>query len=391
MARPKLIQTALYFASFVLLGGTFAIVGPTLSSLAAHAQVGLAEISIVFTAHATGYLAGSLLSGRVFDRMRGHPILAVSLLCITAIMVAMPLLKALWLLVAVLFLLGMVGSSIDVGGNTMLVWTHGRSVGPFMNALHLMFGVGGLLSPLLVSLAFRTQGDVHAAYWVLAALAVPIALFAARVPSPAHGDADARRDLGQTRNTPLVLLLVLFFFTIVAAESGVSGWLSTYAMRFGASEVTAALVTSAFWGAFTLGRVLAIPIAMRATPERMLVGGVVIALVGMGLLVAGGGAMPTTWAGAIAAGLGIASLFATGIAYAEGHMEISGSVTSFFLGGGSVGSMVMPLIIGSAFERYGPQALPVIMLAVLGLGALTLFATFRVAQAAPVRPRAADV
>ena len=391
MARPKLVQTVLYFASFVLLGGTFAIVGPTLSSLAAHAQVGLVEISIVFTAHATGYLVGSLLSGRVFDRMRGHPILAFSLLCVSAIMVAMPLLKALWLLVAVRFLLGMVGSSIDVGGNTMLVWTHGRSVGPFMNALHLMFGVGGLLSPLLVSLAFRTQGDAHAAYWALAALAAPIALFALRVPSPAHGDAVARREVAQARNTPLVLLLVLFFFVIVAAESGVSGWLSTYAARYGASEVAAALVTSAFWGAFTLGRVLAIPIAMRATPERMLVGGVAIALVGMGLLIAGGGAMSMTWAGAIAAGLGIASLFATGIAYAESRMEISGSVTSFFLGGGSVGSMLMPLLIGSAFERYGPQSLPVIMLAVLGLGALTLFATFRVALAATMHPRAADM
>ncbi len=391
MARPKLVQTALYFASFVLLGGTFAIVGPTLSSLAAHAQVGLSEISIVFTAHATGYLVGSLLSGRVFDRARGHPILAVSLLCITAIMVAMPLLTALWLLVVLLFLLGMVGSSIDVGGNTMLVWTHGRSVGPFMNALHLMFGVGGLLSPLLVSLAFRTQGDVHVAYWVLAALAVPIALIALRVPSPSHGDAETRTELAQTRNTPLVVLLVLFFFTIVAVESGVSGWLSTYATRYGASEITAALVTSAFWGAFTLGRVLAIPIAMRAKPERMLVAGVSIALLGMGLLIVGGGAMSMSWAGAIAAGLGIASLFATSIAYAESRMEISGSVTSFFLGGGSVGSMLMPLIIGSAFERFGPQSLPVIMMAVLGLGMLTLIATFRVAHVATVRPLAADV
>ena len=47
-----------------------------------------------------------------------------------------------FLLVVVAFMLGIMGSAIDVGGNTLLLWHGGVGVTRNMNILHLMFGFG---------------------------------------------------------------------------------------------------------------------------------------------------------------------------------------------------------------------------------------------------------
>jgi len=39
---------------------------------------------------------------------------------------------------------------LDSVGNTLLIYTHGNKVGPFMQAMHFSFGIGALLSPLFV-------------------------------------------------------------------------------------------------------------------------------------------------------------------------------------------------------------------------------------------------
>ncbi len=69
-------QTAGYYAAFVALGLIGALLGPTLTSLAQHTRVGLDQISILFTGRSLGYLVGSLLGGRLYDRRPGNPLMA---------------------------------------------------------------------------------------------------------------------------------------------------------------------------------------------------------------------------------------------------------------------------------------------------------------------------
>ena len=57
---------------------------------------------------------------------------------------------------------------LDSVGNTLLIYTHGNKVAPFMQAMHFSFGVGALLSPLMVRWAMvsqttRTNYHVHGA------------------------------------------------------------------------------------------------------------------------------------------------------------------------------------------------------------------------------------
>ncbi len=94
-------------------------------------------------------MAGSFFSGRGYDRFRGHPIMAFTLVIMAACLALTPIIGSLWVLMAILFLLGASQGGLDVGANTLLVWVHGSQNGPYMNGLHLFFGVGAFVSPIL--------------------------------------------------------------------------------------------------------------------------------------------------------------------------------------------------------------------------------------------------
>jgi len=162
-----------YYAAFIALGLFGASMGPTLPYLAQHTGTRLSEISFLFTARAMGYLLGSLISGRLYDRLPGHRVIAGVLLLMAVMMAIVPTVPILWLLAIVLLVLGMGEGGLDVGGNTLLVWVYQDKVSPFMNALHFFFGVGAFISPIIVAQAVLLRGDITAAYWALALLMLP--------------------------------------------------------------------------------------------------------------------------------------------------------------------------------------------------------------------------
>jgi FHS family Na+ dependent glucose MFS transporter 1 len=72
------------------------------------------------------------------------------------------------------------------------------------------------------------------------------------------------------------------------------------------------------------------------------------------------------WAGTILMGLSIASVFATGMAFAEQRLSLSGAMIGWILVGGGIGGMVFPWMIGQLFERISPRiTMPVLLTSTL--------------------------
>lgn len=374
-SNRRLARTSAYYASFVALGLVTAALGPTLPGLAEHTQVQLGEISFLFTAHSLGYLLGSLLGGWLYDRVPGHPVMAAALAVLALIMGIIPLVPLLPLLTAALLFLGMAGGALDVGGNTLLVWVHGRQVSPFMNALHFFFGVGSFLAPIVVAQAILLTGDITWAYWVLALCILPVAAWLLGTSSPASRSNSPDRSgaplptngldsKSEGHERLLVALIALLLLLYVGAEAGFGGWIYTYALALDlGTATTSAYLTSAFWGAFTLGRLLSIPLAARFRPRSILLGDLVGCLVSVGLLLVWPNSLAATWLGALGLGLFMASIFPTTISLAERHMTITGQRTGWFLIGASLGGMSLPWMIGQLFEAIGPQ---MVMVAIMG-------------------------
>lgn len=366
-------RTFSYYSAFIALGLVVASLGPTLPALAEQVGVPLASISILFATRSSGYLLGSLLGGRVYDRLPGHPVMGCVLLVMAGAMALVPMSSHVILCAAVLLLVGITEGTLDVGANALLVWNHPKNLAPYMNGLHFFFGVGAFVSPILIAQAVAYSGGITWAYWVLALCIAPIALVILKLPSP-EIQKDQTEANGNSHSL-FVFLIAACFFVFVGAEVGIGNWVYTYAVTQNiADEKMAAYLTSGFWGALTLGRLIVIPLAARFRPRTIMLFDIVGALLSVLVMVAFPMSAIAIWVGTLGTGLFIASMFATLLAFAGRRMVITGRVTGWFFVGSSLGAMTVPWVIGQLFEHVGPQ----IMLVAVGVDLLIAFGIFMV-------------
>jgi MFS transporter, FHS family, Na+ dependent glucose transporter 1 len=367
------LSVAFYFLAYGGLGASMAIVGPTLPALADNIGVTLTAISAILVARSLGYIVGSLLGGWLYDHYWGHPVMAGSLTLGAVAVAATPGIPSLWLLSVVFFIMGIALSMLDVGGNTLLIWFHGRKSGPYMNGLHFAFGIGALAAPLVVVQIVQWTGTFDWAYRMLAVLIFLPVVFLLRLRSPRN--AKSAQVAGETspKNMLLVGVFALIFLFYVGSEASFGDWVYTYGVESGLeSEVTAGYLTSVFWAVFTIGRLLAIPVAARVRPRIILLVDFIGMVVSLAVLSLWGDSQVILWGGTILLGLAMASVFAAAFSLAERQLTITGRVTSIFFVGASGGAMFFSWLTAQALGRYGPGAMMVVFLISAALGLLCL-------------------
>jgi FHS family Na+ dependent glucose MFS transporter 1 len=368
----KTSQSIAYFAAFIALGFTTASLGPTLQGLADHLQTTLGAISFLFTARSIGFLLGSFRGGKFYDQLRGHRIMVTMIVSMSALMALTPLAPNIYAVTVVMLALGAAEGLLDVGGNTLIVWVHEERVAPFMNALHFFYGIGASIVPLIIAGTLQIKNVISAPYLVLALLVLPATLLLMRLPSPAIHSVVADQS-AERIDYRLVILIALFLGLYVGGEVAFGSWIFNYTikMQFG-DETTGAYLTSLFWGTFTAGRLLGIPVAARFNP-RMILGVNLIGWLASGLLILSRlDSFAVLVAGTIGLGLSMASIYPTVLNIAGRRMKITGQVTGFFVVGGSLGAMLLPFLVGQLFAPIGPQVLIYVLLADL-LFAATVF------------------
>jgi FHS family Na+ dependent glucose MFS transporter 1 len=344
-------QTAGYFGGHIVLGLVSASLGPTLPWLAAKLATQPEALGLLFTARGLGYLLGSLACGRLYDRRPAHPSLITAILLLATSMGIVPLLPSRASLLGIMLVVGGAQGLLDVGNNTTLVRVHGAKVAPFMNALHCFYGVGAMISPVIVDAA----GGLDSAYWILALSLLPAAGWLAMVASPRlPGPLASQATPDESGRSTIVGAFVLLFLFCQGAESGFGGWIYVIAGDHGFSDGAAARLLSSFWAAFTIGRVLAIFVATRVRPKHMLAMDLLGALASTTVLLVVPGPAGL-WIGSLGLGLSLASVFPAALALAGEYVPLTGTVTSRIFVGASVGTISMPWLIGESFA-LGPLA-----------------------------------
>lgn len=352
---------------FIPLGLAASLMGPSLTDLRERVGVGTGAIGVLFPCTSIGYVAGAVLGGRGYDRKLGHKLLAASLLTSAAAMLLIAWAPSLLVLGVGAVLTGFFTSGVDLGGNTLLVWSRGRDAAPLLNALHLCFGLGAFLAPLFVN---RALAWGHGVGWAWTAASVPTALMAVWVltrDTPEPVDVDAH-DRGTTAPNWMLAIIMVFFVLYVGLEIGFAGWVYTYAQEIGLGGAdTPALLTATFWGSFSVGRLVSVWLARRAGPTVLLTGSCVLAVAAIALLAVGHEVTAIVWIATSLFGFGTAPQFPTMIAFAERHIPLTGAATSWFIVGAGLGGLSMPWIIGNLLDRWGAVAMPraVLVLAVV--------------------------
>jgi len=353
-----------YYLVFICLGMVMGALGPTLPFLAQNTGTSVSAISVLFMARSFGYLVGSFQGGRLLDRFAGHPLMMGALFLLGLTQLFIPLISWLGLLVICIFIMGLTAAMIDVGGNTLIVWLHREKVGPYFNGLHFFWGVGAFFSPIIIVQLIPKNNGLISAYWILAGLTLPGIIWLGFLKSPKvefHSDRDTAEK--KPIYHVVLILIMLLFFLYVGVEVGFGGWIFTYTITLQlATEKSAAILTSFFWAALTTGRLITIPLAIRFSPSRLLMGNYSGCLVALGIILIGTNSIHLLWVGTILLGLGMAAIFPTLLSLAQQFLPASGKITRWFFISASFGGMTIPWSIGQFFDICGPQITMMILL-----------------------------
>ena len=225
-----------------------------------------------------------------------------------------------------------------------------------LNVINAVWGIGAMSSPFLIALAQKAHRPNLFLYGTSAALTVLLlALVFARF-SP-----DTRAHISRSSSatpsfwaSPKLPVICLLFFIYVGTETSFGGWVATYAHRVVPNERTFWAVTPSFyWGSLLAGRTVA-AVALRIKSATTIAkAGLILALLG-GLTLVSAHGIGLIIAGAVLAGLGLASIFPISVSllpawFGDSARRASGPVFS----SGNMGGAALPWVVGAISTHFG--------------------------------------
>ncbi len=256
----------------------------------------------------------------------------------------------------ILFWAGVFVGSADVGGNILIVWAFRSKVGPWLTGLHCIWGVGALISPLLIVHFQQLTGSLVIPCLILGAAVGICALFYIGLPSPGtvHTGSTTRLPIAPMPMATMVFLL----FLAGTIEVTIAVWVFSYIRELQmASTQVAGWINSSFFAAITLSRLLTALILVRVSNETVLYAAMGVLLVAFTGIILFPTSVALLWIGVAAAGAGVATLFPGVLTLAPQYLPAEGRVTSWMFAGASLGFLAIPWFTGQLFTRIGPHVI----------------------------------
>lgn len=176
----------------------------------------------------------------------------------------------------------------------------------------------------------------------------------------------------QAFRVQVLISLFIFFFMYVGMEVTFGGFIMTFAVQsFAWSKDKGVILTSLFWGALATGRGLSIFLARCLLPSWMLIANILLVLLASLILSIGlNEYQDLLWPGTLLFGLGLSSIFPTGMSWAEHYMTVTGKATAVLIMGSALGEMVIPAVTGFFMVKKQKMVLMYVMFALSLLSCL---------------------
>jgi len=351
--------------AFVSLGVSAALLGPALPTLAAKANVGLDRIGLIFAWMSLGYLTSAPIINTIGARLGTRGMLVVSPLIVISSMVLLALGARLAILFAGGYLLGLGQSGTQVAYNAMFGAQQDRErASAVLNRLNAFFGVGALIGPLLVSASYAAIGEGTLAFWVAAAMALPLTLGALLTRNgwpPSSAQLSPGRDAGAARRllaSPAAWVLCLVMALYVGCEVAFSGWATEFTSRTtGVGTAQAAVTVSIFWAALAISRYFVNAVVGRLSSAVLVVWLFGVAIAGLSVMIGMGWMSGAAWLGAGLVGIGFGPIYPTLIAIGIQRFPFAvRMIASALTSAGAAGALLVPALTGVVMDATAAGA-----------------------------------
>jgi FHS family Na+ dependent glucose MFS transporter 1 len=158
----------------------------------------------------------------------------------------------------------------------------------------------------------------------------------------------AKKISNQALQGLLTGLMAVFYLLYVGLEVTYGQLVLAFAVHgdLHLAQSTGLMIAVVFWGSFTATRFASIFFSSGFGPMTMLILNFVFCTVATVLLSAVASHTETAlWVGTALLGIGLASVFPTGILWIERYIHVSNRVAAAFLVGSSLGKMVCPVLV----------------------------------------------
>jgi FHS family Na+ dependent glucose MFS transporter 1 len=415
--KVRFLKTVVLLSWYMAFGTLGGIIGPTLLDLRQQVQTSLTMVSYCLTARAAGNAIGAVISksqallssvfcfivvffystvGLIYPKVNFQVALVLCLLYSTGFVCYIPYIKSAPILLAV-FAVNQIGmGALESGTNMFMLHLWGKEVTPFLQALHFMYGVGAMISPV-IAVPFLVEKeeeiDLHTEnmnqtaveevfhpedinlvppYCIVAAVLALNAVFALIVwrmspETPAHPSRDTQsmpetfkeKESSDTRSITtvwkiIVIILTLFFLHIyLGLEISFGSFMTAFAVKsgLGLSKADGAHLTTLFWSTFTLFRIITLMYLEKVGSEINIFMSLFAVLVANVILVPfGTTSVPMLWTGTAIIGIGLSSVYACTYGFLEEYFPLSPLVSALMTVSGILGEFVFPVVISSFID-----------------------------------------
>jgi len=385
--HPQLSLIALAYIAFVALGLPDGLLGVGWPSIRTGFAISLDAIGLLLAASVVGYMTSSFLSGLLLSRIGVGRVLAASCFLTGLALIGYTLVPQWWLMVLLGVFAGLGAGAIDAGLNTYVAAHFGERP---MQWLHASWGVGITLGPIIMTLGLTAFNTWRFGYQAVggfqlalaAGFVLTLALWNQHKAPPGKQAVkrltDYQTPLLKTLRQPQVWLSMMLFFLYVGAETGLGVWTYTLLTESrGVDKTLAGFFAGSYWFTFTVGRIVAGAVANRVGSNQLVLGGLVGALLGTGLLIWN----PAELANVVAVtiiGLSIAPIFPalmSGTSARVGDLHAANTIGMQMAATG-LGTAIIPSLMGVLAQQLSLEIVPVSLLAVYaGLLGFYLLAT----------------
>ena len=370
----QLLLPIIYLA-FISLGLPDSLLGSAWPSMYPLLGVPVSYAGLISMIISFGTIVSSLNSDRLTRALGAGRVTAISVGMTAAALFGFSISTQFWMLCLWAVPYGLGAGSVDAALNNYVA-LHYES--RHMSWLHCMWGIGTMVSPMVMGRVLAGGGPWTAGYRYIAlfqialtaVLFLSLPLWQKRTDETAEGGtAPQALSLGQVFRLPGAKEVMLCFFCYCALETTAGLWASSYlTLTRGVAADTAASFASLFYIGITAGRAACGFLTLKLNDTQMIRLGQGVLAVGVAALLVPGPQL-LALAGLVLVGVGCAPIYPSIIHATPDHFgaDRSQAVIGIQMASAYVGNLVMPPLFGLLANNITPALFPFYLLALLVL------------------------
>ena len=370
----QLLLSIIYLA-FISLGLPDSLLGSAWPSMYPALGVPVSYAGLISMIISFGTIVSSLNSDRLTRALGTGKVTAFSVGMTAAALFGFSISTQFWMLCLWAVPYGLGAGSVDAALNNYVA-LHYES--RHMSWLHCMWGIGTMVSPMVMGRVLAGGGPWTAGYRYIAlfqialtaVLFLSLPLWQKRTDETAEGGtAPQALSLGQVFRLPGAKEVMLCFFCYCALETTAGLWASSYlTLTRGVAADTAASFASLFYIGITAGRAACGFLTLKLSDTQMIRLGQGVLAVGVAALLVPGPQL-LALAGLVLVGMGCAPIYPSIIHATPDHFgaDRSQAVIGIQMASAYVGNLVMPPLFGLLANNITPALFPFYLLVLLVL------------------------